>query len=290
MNDIYSGPASIHAVNAMMAHKETLAERTFHRETSQIFKRPKKMFKKSLGLEAALFKCALFRAAIGPRVTFTDYVSVPSHPNAEVMFRGEELRQDDQRVLMMLAESQTGRDLRQGVSFKPRSFARDVLRWPDNGDSVERLKASISRLKSASIKVWYHYGNDKAWFGEYSFVSSYEFGCRYEECAVYLAPQFLSLFETREQTLTFFVGADRLARGDNFGSWLFGYMAADACLTDISTVTLREISGQAGYEQKEFNRRLKRELNKLIADRVMLASYQMAGKILKLKLLPRAKE
>lgn len=268
MTDYETGPASIHAMNAMAQQIETFGEKQ-HR-VSRTLPTPKRLFKGAMAFDTVFLKSALFRAAIGPRAVYNERVQVPAHGDNRVFFTGEELRQDDQRVLLALIKMRFGLVVDHVIQFSPREFARDVLKWADSGDSVAKLKACIKRLRKAAIEVSYDNGSE----GSYSFVTDYEMELDDRRWSVWLSPRLVTMFERANPT--FIDTSVRFKLGDSLASWLMGFVSADACFVDFKTSDLRDWSGQTGYEQKAFNRRLKAELEKLVTEGV-IRSFSFAG-------------
>lgn len=151
----------------------------------------KALYKNSLSFEPVMLKSALFRPASGARITYKEFVEVPSHGTSKVFFQGEELRQDDQRVLLMLLKARAGEEVTNVQQFVPRSFVRDVLGWADSGDSVAKLKACILRLQCAKVKVEYADGG----LGVYSFVSDAVMSKNDERWSVWLSMHLVAMFK-----------------------------------------------------------------------------------------------
>jgi TrfA protein len=103
-----------------------------------------------------LVNCAVFsvrnRKEKREHYTATTPLVVPIIGGGEVVYIGEELRQDDETVWMQLihmakeARSET-------VTFTPYSFIQ-AIRWPDKGTSYTRLLATLRRLKATSLEVY----------------------------------------------------------------------------------------------------------------------------------------
>jgi hypothetical protein len=235
----------------------------------------KKLYKDSLSFEPVMLKSALFRPASGARVTYKEYVEVPSHGTSKVLFCGEELRQDDQRVLLMLLKARAGEEITNVQQFVPRSFVRDVLGWADSGDSVAKLKACIVRLQAARVRVEYADGG----LGLYSFVSDAVMSKNDEQWSVWLSKHLVDMFKRHP---TYIPQAMRLSLRDGLTSWMLGFIKADACLAPFETADIRAWSASTRYEQKDFNRHMKAALEQLIAAGVVV-SYELKGASIKIK-------
>lgn len=206
----------------------------------------------SLCFDPFMLKSALFAPRTGTRKEFKEFTKIPSSGKNVIEYCGPELRQDDQRVLLMLlklrAEKHNGH-LAGCSQFAIRSFCVNVLRWADSSSSDERLKDSIVRMKSADIRV--RYENFQA---GYSIISAYEF--KRGACTVWLSPRLASLFKFHT---TFFSRSARLSIADGLASWLWTYIKAEFAPTpQLKLAELRQQSAKTEYIQKEFNREIKK--------------------------------
>jgi hypothetical protein len=108
------------------------------------------------GIPNELVRCAVFSAknrkerrevyrANAPLI-------VPVIGGGEVVYIGEELRQDDETVWMQLVH--LAKEARsECVSFTPYSFLK-AIKWPIKGASYTRLLTSIRRLASSGLEVY----------------------------------------------------------------------------------------------------------------------------------------
>jgi hypothetical protein len=108
------------------------------------------------GIPNELVRCAVFSAknhktrrevyrANAPLV-------VPVIGGGEVIYIGEELRQDDETVWLQLVHlSKEARS--ESITFTPYSFLK-AIQWPIKGDSYTRLLTSIRRLATSVIEVY----------------------------------------------------------------------------------------------------------------------------------------
>lgn len=108
------------------------------------------------GIPNELVRCAVFSAknrkerremfrADAPLI-------VPVIGGGEVIYTGEELRQDDETVWMQLVHmSKESRSPQ--VFFTPYSFFK-AIKWPHKGTSYTRLLTTLRRLNTASLEVY----------------------------------------------------------------------------------------------------------------------------------------
>lgn len=76
---------------------------------------------------------------------------VPVIGGGEVIYTGEELRQDDRAVPMQLVHM--SKESRSQVFFTPYSFFK-AIKWPHKGTSYTRFVTTLRRLNTASLEVY----------------------------------------------------------------------------------------------------------------------------------------
>lgn len=248
--------------NAEADRPESFDESAFH--GSKKLPALKPLYKDSLALQPVMLKSALFRPASGARVTHLQPTVIPSHSH-RVLFTGEELRQDDQRVLLMLLKQRLGQEIDNVLTFVPRVFVREVLGWADSSDSVAKLRACIDRLQTARVRIEYAVGGHD----DYSFITDTRIDAKGHSWSIWLSTRLVAMFK---HAPTYLPMAERLALRDGMDSWLYGFVKADACLTPFLLSDMRDWSGRTNYEQKNFNRELKADLERMCEHKV-IASY-----------------
>lgn len=72
--------------------------------------------------------------------------------DGQVIYRGEELRQDDELVWLHLMHLAKKLPLGTCVDFTPYSFVK-ALCWPIKGQNYERLRICLSRMQATAIRV-----------------------------------------------------------------------------------------------------------------------------------------
>ncbi len=248
-------------------YKPTLAERQRAAETA--FPR---LHKRSYALAPWMLKSGLFPPATGPRVEYTEPTEVPAHPGYTVSLKGPELRQDDGRVLLALLKLAAGKDVAISLRISPRSFCQQIG-WPDSSDSVPKLRDCIKRLHA--VRVLVKTGKLDMEDG-YSFIS--DFHSERGEITVWLSPRLLEMYRDH---MTYIDVKTRCSMRDGLTSWLYGYILADACYSEIPLPLLLAMSGLWTYEQKAFNRRLRASLDELQALSAV-RSWSMSGATVKI--------
>lgn len=230
-----------------------------------------KLYDNTLALATAMFKGNLFRPGSGPRAAYLDYTPMNVTNGWTLLFKGEELRQDDERVLLALIKLRSGDVVSNVIKFVPRTFCREVLKWADSGENAEKLKACIKRLHDARVRVTQADGIEHL----YSFVSEATIAKDY--CSVSLSTTMADMFKSQ---VTYLDMDKRLAMKDGLLSWMYGFIKADACFAPFDLHKMRDLAGSS-YEQKDFNKQLKQVLKKLQDDRI-IRGFVLGGGTLKI--------
>ncbi|PPE69496.1 hypothetical protein IS481_14795 [Caldimonas thermodepolymerans] len=259
---------SLSPANAPLWHsfeaRESLDERAFYAAKSL-----PKFYRDTLAFEPVLLKSNLFRPASGARTRYDVFTELKSYNNTRIEYRGEELRQDDLRVLLTLLKLRSGDVVSNAIEFTPRTFCRDVLGWADSSDSVAKLKACILRLQDARARVHF-----KGGMLAMSFVSDAVLRSN-DAWTVWLSDLLLPVFE---RNLTYLKASERLAMKDGLESWLYGFIKADSCTLEFDLSTMREAAGST-YEQKDFNKHVKKVLEGFEADGIVASFEVSKGKL-----------
>jgi len=197
------------------------------------------------GIPNELVRCAVFAAKNrrDPRKVYRANAPlvVPVIGGGEVVYIGEELRQDDETVWMQLVHlSKEG--CSEWVSFTPYSFLK-AIRWPIKGASYTRLLTSLRRLATSGIEV-YSQRFDKG-------VST-KLIVKYEYAKNADAPWRVQVFDKDDQLLFLFdklysrVDWDmRLALPDGVATWLHSFFSSHREPFDHKIATLAAGAGLA---------------------------------------------
>lgn len=228
--------------------------------------------KDALAFGTPLFKSALFKAKKGSRAMYLKEVQVPGHPGVGVYYTGEELQQDDLRVLLTLVQLREGQLATRAIKITPRAFCAQMGRAA-NSDSVRTLAASLTRLQAARVRV---VNSKTGAVSLYSFVSDVDMQER-GQWTVWLSER---LAELMQGQLTYLDKETRLGMSDGLDSWTYQLVMSDACFAPFLLADLREWSGMDTYTQAEFNRHFKQRLEKLKKMGVIEAAMYRNGKVL----------
>ncbi|MBK5965279.1 hypothetical protein CCR95_14575 [Thiocystis minor] len=197
------------------------------------------------GIPNELVRCAIFSAKNRrePRKVYRANAPlvVPIIGGGEVIYIGEELRQDDETVWMQLVHL-SKESCSEWVSFSPYSFLK-AIRWPIKGDSYTRLLSSIRRLATSGIEV-YSQRFDKG--VSTKLVVKYEYAKNTE------AQWRVQVFDKDDHLLFLFdklysrIDWDmRLALPDGVATWLHSFFSSHREPFDHKIITLAAGAGLA---------------------------------------------
>ncbi|MDN2702040.1 hypothetical protein O0881_08545 [Janthinobacterium sp. SUN100] len=243
---------------------ESLEEKRFYAEKSL-----PKFYKGTLAFEPILLKSNLFGHGSGARAVSDVFRSVAVYGNTKIEFKGEELRQDDLRVLLALLRRRAGVRVDGAIEFLPRAFCREDLGWADSGESVNKLEDAVLRLADARARVYYEKG-----MLAMSFISDARLA-KVGGWSIWLSGLLAPIFE---RNLTFLKARERLGMKDGLGTWLYGFIKADSCLFEFNLEKMRLASGST-YVQKEFNRAVSKALAGFEADGIVASFAVAKGKL-----------
>jgi len=218
-------------------------------------------------LRSALFNC---RNRKQPRQFMKD-VEIAVIGDGQIVYRGEELRQDDELVWLHLVHLVKKSPLGECVEFTPYSFIK-ALGWPVKGQSYERLRVCLSRMQATAIRI------QSKRLGCFISVSLIQmFRARNEKMEnlsrwqVWLCKEMLQLFD--EEFLTRVNWEIRKSLPDGIASKLFGYWASHREPYPVKVSTLMRLCGSE-MSPKHFREELKTSL-RLLREAGFLESWQL---------------
>ena len=244
--------------------KESQAPDSFHELLASIAARPKYLpdWPESYRalpneiLRSALFNC---RNRNLPRM-FMKEVEIAVIGDGQVIYRGEELRQDDELVWMHLMHLIKKSPLGECVEFTPYSFIK-ALGWPIKGQSYERLRNCLRRMQATALRI-----QSKRLHSFVSISLIQKFMSRNERnenltrWQVWVGKEMQLLFD--EEFLTKVMWDTRRSLPDGIASKLFGYWASHRKPYPVKVETLLKLCG-SGMQAKHFKAELKRALELL---------------------------
>lgn len=267
MQNYFSADEHARCIAAVQHHEDT---KSFAEKRDETEHRLPYLFKRDYAFSQLLLKSSLFRPATGSRAAGLKRQEVQTATADKVFLSGEELRQDDQTVLLAVLKEMQGKLVADSgatsYSFHPVPFARDVLGWPKSGQSTEKLLECIQRLKTSHLEIHYQKGGR----GTLSFFA--DFDCpKGGEWKVYLSPKLLEMFE-RHATTYLRIEEHRVLK-EGLQTWLLGFINADSCADLFDVAEVQRLAGDA-RELKEFGRVLRKALEVLL-DHGQIASFSL---------------
>lgn len=204
-------------------------------------------------LRSALFNCRNRKQA---RMFMKD-AEIAVIGDGQVMYRGEELRQDDELVWLHLMHLAKKVHLGACVDFTPYSFIR-ALGWGIKGQNYERLRTCLSRMQATAIRIQ---SKRLGCFISVSLIQKFRSRNDRNETLprweVWVGEEMRLLFD--EEFLTRVNWEIRRALPDGIASKLFGYWASHRQPFPVKIATLLHLCG-SGMSPKHFKVELKKSL------------------------------
>ena len=207
-------------------------------------------------LRSALFTC---RNRNHTRVFMKD-AEIAVIGDGQVIYRGEELRQDDELVWMHLMHLIKKLPLGECVEFTPYAFLK-ALGWSLNGQNYERLRISLSRMQATALRIQ---SKRLQCFISISliqkFLSRNDRNENLSRWQVWVSREMRLLFD--EEFLTRMAWETRRSLPAGIASKLFGYWASHRKPFPVKIETLSKLCG-SGMAAKHFKAELKQALEQL---------------------------
>lgn len=207
-------------------------------------------------LRSALFTC---RNRKQPRMFIKDE-EIAVIGDGQVVYRGEELRQDDELVWMHLMHLMKKLPLGECVEFTPYAFVK-ALGWSIKGQNYERLRTSLSRMQATALRIQSRRLNC---FISISLIQKFLSRNDRDESLhrwqVWVGKEMQLLFD--EEFLTRVAWETRRSLPDGITSKLFGYWASHRKPYPVKIETLSRLCG-SGMLPKHFKAELKKALEQL---------------------------
>ncbi|MDD2272352.1 MAG: TrfA family protein [Geobacteraceae bacterium] len=208
-------------------------------------------------LRSALFNCRNRNQA---RLFMKD-AEIAVIGDGQVIYRGEELRQDDELVWLHLMHLAKKTHLGDCIDFTPYSFIK-MLGWPIKGQSYDRLRVCLSRMQATAIRFQ---SKRLDTFISVSLILKFrsrndnnENLSRWE---VWVGEEMRLLFD--EEFLTRVNWETRRALPDGIASKLFGYWSSHRKPFPVKAETLIKLCGSE-MELRHFRIELRKALDVLV--------------------------
>lgn len=219
------------------------------------------------GISNAMARSALFNVANSRKGVrkHLKRVTLPSLQGCEITYTGEELRQDDEDVMLQILHIARVQRLGDPVPFTGHSMLTE-LGWYPNGASYKRLVDCLDRLKASSVEIKWRLptGEFRGYTG--SLIRSFEWQSkdgsqplRYWE--VLLEEKIVMLFGPEQYTRIdweFRLALPPLAK------WLHTFYNTHAVPYAYKVSTLHDLTGSEIRELRQFRYKLRQALDVLV--------------------------
>ncbi|MCM3608803.1 plasmid replication initiator TrfA [Cupriavidus pauculus] len=212
-----------------------------------------------------LARGALFTATKDNNREYYKGTKVTTLANIDIIYKGEELRQDDMSVLLTIFHLARQRPLSKDepVEFTAYSFLKEVG-WTINGQEYKHLQECFDRLSANQVKVLADGG--KAGYAG-SLVRSFEWrdsnGVTLSKWKVWLEPKIAGLFTQDSFTLMEWADRKKIGQRSPLALWLHSFLSTHREPIPLSVEKYKELSGTKEKSLAGFRMRLKAALNKL---------------------------
>jgi hypothetical protein len=220
------------------------------------------------------------------RRIYFEEIEIPAMGDVLITYTGEELRQDDEDVLLQILHLARKQSLGCAIEFTAAEIIKS-LRWTKNTRSYNRLKAILRRLNATSLTISNRKG-DRGFSG--SLIRGFEWKERSGQSShtwkVWLEPKIAVLFDG---VLYSRVIWDQRMRLGTLAKWLHNFYASHAKPFPIKVEKLYQYSGSNNAAIRSFRQCLRQALKELIdvgflekgfideADRVVVQRAKLQG-------------
>lgn len=262
-----------------MSHKTTAAEHFDDIEDNKkaaAVSYPRRKFAAAAPIPSKMLHCALFRVA-DKRVPRAEQVrkTFPLSSGGYLEYKGSELRQDEGNVFAALAHLTAGFGPAKGALFKPADLVKQ-LGWSKTDHSTTRLDECLMRLRDASLAFFTSNG-EKAWLTGLVLEIEYKVEGKPDYWHVSLSDKLRSeAFEHFSQTTHLNTNILATLSG-GLTSWLYAFIASQACDTAFLLDDLHTLSGSGTKDAKEWGRQVRAALDTLEKRKVILGYASTRG-------------
>lgn len=212
---------------------ESLEEREFYNRRSFDIR----LYKGSVGMGREVLSAAVFRVGRGERQQL-DFTTTSAR-GTPVRYRGQELRQDDERVLEFLIHATRNKVATCAIDFNAMDFV-EAIGWDRHKRSVEKLDESLDRMQGARLAI-----GDKSRCVSVQLVGKVVI--EGDQRTVWLHEDIVQLFEGG---CTYRPLEERRALPDGIASWLGGFLRANSDEDVFSIADMHRHSGSAAGVHK----------------------------------------
>ena len=211
-------------------------------------------------------------------------VAIATVNDYSLHFTGEELRIDDEDVLLQLLHLAKGQDASPKgfqVEFSSSSMLA-VLEWGNGAAAHERLRACIERLQNGSIALRHLVGNTitRDFYGSFLAAAFREGNSRASKWVVFLNEASAKLLMPRAEL----DWPTRLALRSDLARWLQTFIESESmgAFQDHSVDELLRLSGSKAKEISNFKTSLKRAFEELSTSGVIQSYEWIAPRVVRI--------
>jgi hypothetical protein len=192
---------------------------------------------------------------------YLNEIEIPAMGDVLITYTGEELRQDDEDVLLQILHLARMQSLDCAVEFVAAEIIKS-LRWTKNTRSYDRLKTILRRLNATSLTISNREGS-RGFSG--SLIRAFEWKELSDQPSrtwkVWLEPKIASLFDGVLYSRV--IWEQRMCLGI-LAKWLHNFYASHAKPFPIKIETLYQYSGSSNAAMRGFRQCLRQALKELI--------------------------
>ena len=217
------------------------------------------------GVPNPLIRGGLFTTRMSTKRMSLKSEQIASLSNSDILYTGEELRQDDLTVWMSIVNLGRDRPVGEPCIFTAYRMIKD-MKWRMHVDSYTRLRACIERLKVTSVKITTK-GQDSGYAG--SLIRDFAFN-NVDEAGntrwmVRLEPAIANLFLFENTTLLEWEQRKQIGTRAALTLWLHTFYSSHREPLSYSVTKLHELCKSEEKKLANFRARLRNSMETLIA-------------------------
>lgn len=239
---------------------------------------PKRKFALAAPVPSKLFHCAIFRVA-DKRDKRVDSLkrTFPLSSGGYVEFVGPELRQDDGKVFAILGHMTAGYGPAHGATFNPNEVVK-MLGWSKSKHSLKRLDACLMRLRKADL-MFFNSNDEKEWVTGLVLDITYKIESKPDCWHVALSDKLShGAFLHFSQTTHLNIALMAKLQGE-LASWLYAFVASNACDKPLALDELLILSGSGSKCAKEWGRQVREALDILQEHEIIVGYTSKRGSV-----------
>ncbi|WOB11215.1 plasmid replication initiator TrfA [Piscinibacter gummiphilus] len=219
------------------------------------------------GLPVTFAKSALFSVGGKRERRRLDKLPIASEGETAMVYTGEELRTDDEDVLIQLFHLARGSSVDRNEGISVRFSGHQMLReldWKVSKEGYERLKACLTRMQNGSLHQTWKVKNRKMVYAA-NIIRKWvlaEGGPKQQQWCVWLEPEIRHLFDPNYALLDW---NERMSVSKPIARWLHAFMApvAKSEVFVAPEEVIRKLSGSTASTMPKFRQSLKEALKEM---------------------------